>query len=108
MGVRDGLKKKALEVGSRAVERLMADEERAMKVAAAFGRVQAGKKALEKRQEDVMRVLQLATKSDFKGVGKQLSGLKRRIRELEEQLDGLSAERAAGPGRTGRASDERQ
>ncbi|MCI0569619.1 MAG: hypothetical protein L0Y66_02600 [Myxococcaceae bacterium] len=93
MSVRKRLTEKALGVGQKAVERFFADEQRAMKVAAAVGKVQQGKRALEKRQEGLMRALQLATRSDFKSVGKQLSGLKRRIRELEERLDALATER---------------
>jgi hypothetical protein len=36
-----------------------------------------------------MRAFQLAVKSDFGKVSKQLSSLKRRTRELEERLDRL-------------------
>jgi hypothetical protein len=96
MSVRKSLTQRALGLGQKAVERLLADEQRAMKVAAAVGKVQEGKRALEKRQDDVLRALQLATRSDFKGVGKQLSGLKRRVRELDERLESLAAERESG------------
>ena len=36
-----------------------------------------------------MRAFSLAPKSDFKAVGKKLSALKRRLRELDEKLDRL-------------------
>jgi hypothetical protein len=36
-----------------------------------------------------MKAFHFAPKSEFKALGKQLSGLKRRLRELEEKLDAL-------------------
>lgn len=90
MGIRDDLKKQALEVSSKAMEKLMADEKRAMAIANAIGRVQRGKQALDRGQEELMKAFHFAPRSDFKAVGKQLSGLKRRLRELDEKLDDLS------------------
>ena len=93
MGLRKNIRQKALDLSQKAMERLMADEKRAMKVAEAIGKVQRGKQALDKGQEEVMKALNLATRSDFKSVGKQLSSLKRRLRDLEEKLDQASAQR---------------
>ncbi|WP_224366556.1 hypothetical protein [Hyalangium versicolor] len=90
MGFADELKKKALGVSSKAMEKLMADEKRAMQVANAIGKVQRGKQAFDKGQEELMRALNFAPKSDFKAVGKKLSSLKRRLRELDEKLDSLN------------------
>ncbi len=87
MGLRKNLKQKALDLSQKAMERLMADEKRAMKVAEAIGSVQRGKQTLDRGQEQVLKALNLATQSDFKTVGKQLSSLKRRLRDLEEKLD---------------------
>jgi hypothetical protein len=92
MGIGESLKKKALSVSAKAMEKLMADEKRAMQIANAIGTVQRGKQALDKGQEGLMRALNFAPKSDFKAVGKKLSGLKRRLRELDEKLDSLSNE----------------
>ena len=92
MGIRQDLKKQALEVSQKAVEKLMADEKRAMTVAQALGSVQRGKQALDRGQEELMRVLSFAPKSDFKAVGRKLSGLKRRLRELDEKLDEIAGE----------------
>jgi hypothetical protein len=86
---RSSLRAKALGLSQKAFERLMSDEQRAQWVAQAVGRVQRGKKALDRGQEELMRALQLAVKSDFGKVGKQLSSLKRRTRELEERQDRL-------------------
>ncbi|HEX8435506.1 hypothetical protein [Archangium sp.] len=90
MGIREDLKKQALGMSQKAVEKLMADEKRAMTVAQALGSVQRGKQALDKGQEELMRALNFAPKSDFKAVGKKLSGLKRRLRELDEKLEEIS------------------
>jgi hypothetical protein len=89
MALRERLKKQALDYSQKAVERLMSDEKRAGKVAAAIGTVQRGKKALDKTQADLMRALSLAPQADFKGLGKELAGLKRRLRDLDEKVDAL-------------------
>ena len=57
--------------------------------AQALGRVQRGKKALDRGGEELLRAFQVAVRSDFGAVSKQLSSLKRRSRELEEKLDRL-------------------
>ncbi|WP_375773391.1 hypothetical protein NR798_21740 [Archangium gephyra] len=90
MGIRQDLKKQALGVSQKAMEKLLADEKRAMAVAQALGSVQRGKQALDRGQEELMRALSFATRSDFKAVGKKLSGLKRRLRELDEKLEEIS------------------
>jgi len=88
-GKRSSLRAQALGISQKAFERLMVDEQRAQWVAQAVGHVQRGKKALDRGQEELMRALQLAVRSDFGKVSKQLSSLKRRTRELEERLDRL-------------------
>ena len=86
---RSSLRAQALGMSQKAFERLMADEQRAQWVAQALGRVQRGKRALDRGQEELMHAFQLAVKSDFGQMSKQLSSLKRRTRELEERLDRL-------------------
>ncbi len=90
MGIGKELKKRALGMSAKAMEKLMADEKRAMQIANAIGTVQRGKQAIDKGQEELLRVLNFAPKSDFKAVGKKLSSLKRRLRELDEKLDALN------------------
>ena len=89
MGFRDDLKRQALSLSQRAIETLMADEARAMRIAGAIGKMQRGRAAFTRGQDQLMRVFGFASKSDFKTVGKKLSTLKRRSRELEEKLDQL-------------------
>jgi hypothetical protein len=92
MGIRQDLKKQALGLSQKAVEKLMADEKRAMAIAQALGSVQRGKQALDRGQEELMRALSFAPQSDFKAVGRKLSSLKRRLRELDEKLEELVGE----------------
>jgi polyhydroxyalkanoate synthesis regulator phasin len=86
VALRSTLKQQALGLSAKAMERLMSDEKRAMKIANAIGSVQRGKQALDRGQDELMKALNLATKSDFKAVGKRLSSLKRRLRDLEDKL----------------------
>ena len=90
MGMGENLKKQALGMSQKAVEKLMADEKRALALAQALGSVQRGKQALDRGQEELMRALSFAPRSDFKAVGKKLSGLKRRLRELDEKLEEIA------------------
>lgn len=89
MGIRRKIKDRAMGLSQKALEKLFADEKRAMQIANAIGQVQRGKQSLDKGQEDLMRAMSLAPKGDFKALGKQLSVLKRRLRELDERLDKL-------------------
>ncbi|WP_141618998.1 hypothetical protein [Myxococcus sp. AB036A] len=89
MGIKDDLKKQALNVSGKAMEKLMADDRRAMAIANAIGKAQRGKQALDRGQEELMKALNFAPRSEFKALGKQLSGLKRRLRELDEKLGEL-------------------
>ena len=89
MGLTKELKKQAMALSQKAMERLFADEKRAMRIASAIGSVQKGKQELDKRQDQLMHALSFATRSDYKAVGKQLSALKRRMRELDEKLGTL-------------------
>jgi hypothetical protein len=91
MGLSKKLKDEAMSLSSKAMEKLMSDDKRAMQIANAIGSVQRGKEAFDKGQSELMRQLNLAPKSDFKALGKQLSSLKRRIRELDEKLEGLAS-----------------
>lgn len=93
MGMRKKLREQAFDFSRRTMERLLADERRAHVVAGALGRVQRGKRALDRGQEELMRALQLASKSEFKTLGKVLSGLKRRARDLDDRLSRVAPKR---------------
>ena len=89
MGFTEKIKNEAMGLSQKAMEKIFADEKRAQKVAEAIGAVQRGKAAFDATQRAVMHQLNFASRQDFKELGKQLSGLKRRVKELEAKLDGL-------------------
>jgi hypothetical protein len=89
MGLADDLKKRALGASQKAVEQLLADPSRAERIGRVVGQVQRGKAAVDKGQEQLLKALGFATQGDFKAVGKQLAGLKRRARLLGERLASL-------------------
>lgn len=91
MGLRQDLKRRAISLSQKAMEKLFANEERAMRIAGAIGKVQRGKAAFDRGQDQLLRSLSFAARSDFKEVGKQLSALKRRLADLEEKVDLLGA-----------------
>ena len=86
MGLTDRLKREALGLSQKAMERLFADDKRATRIANVIGKVQQGKAAFDKGQVSVMHQLNFASRADFKELGKQLSALRRRVRELDEKL----------------------
>lgn len=81
------LKTRTMGMLGKTVERLLADEKRAAKVAKAVGRMQKGKEALDKAQESALRAVGFASKNDYKDVGKKISSLKRRVRHLAEKIE---------------------
>ena len=89
MGIASRLKARALGFGQRAMERLFADEKRAQQVVQVIGRAQRAKKTIDSTQRVVMHQLNFATRQDFKDLGRQLSGLKKRLRSLDDKLTSL-------------------
>lgn len=89
MGLGSRLKKRALGLSSKAVERFMSDDRRAQRLVEALGAVQRGKKLVDQGQAVLLHQLSFATRSDFKSLGKQLGSLRRRVQALETKLDRL-------------------
>lgn len=89
------LRERATEVGMKAMGKLFEDPRRAEAIAKAIGALQKAKEALDDAQEKALRAAGLVTREDFKDVGKRLSALKRRVRELADDLDGLIARQDA-------------
>lgn len=89
MGIRGQLKKQAMGLSQKAMEKLFADEKRAEKVVAMMGKAQQAKKSVDSAQRAVLHQFNFATKQDFKELGKQLSSLKKRLRSLDEKLGKL-------------------
>ncbi len=91
------LRERAAEVGMRAMGKLFEDPRRAEAIAAAIGGLQRAKQAIDEAQEKALRAAGLVTREDFKAAGKRLSALKRRCRELADELDQLVAQQKKGP-----------
>ena len=86
------LRQHATELGMKAMGKLFEDPKRAEAIAAAIGGLQRAKQALDEAQEKALRAAGLVTREDFKDAGKRISALKRRVRELADDLDILIAQ----------------
>ena len=89
------LGERAAEMGIKAMGKLFEDPRRAEAIAKAIGALQKAKEALDDAQHKALRAAGLVTREDFKGAGKRLSALKRRVRELADDLDQLIAQQNA-------------
>ncbi|HEX4383569.1 MAG TPA: hypothetical protein VH083_11480 [Myxococcales bacterium] len=87
------LRERATGLGMKAMTKLFEDPKRAEAIASAIGGLQKAKTALDEVQEKALRAAGLVTREDFKDAGKRLSALKRRCRELAEELDQLLQEK---------------
>ena len=83
---------RAAELGMKAMGKIFEDPRRAEAIASAIGGLQKAKAALDEIQEKALRAAGLVTREDFKDAGKRLSALKRRCRDLAEELDQLISE----------------
>ena len=83
------LRERAAELGMKAMGKLFEDPKRAEAIAAAIGGLQKAKTALDEAQVKALKAAGLPTRDDFKEAGKRISALKRRCRELAEELDQL-------------------
>ena len=92
MGLRSSLKGKAVGLTQQALERLLSDEGRAQQVAEAVGAVQGAKARLDATQRAVMTQLSLATRGDFKELGRSVSGLGKRVLRLAQKLEARGRE----------------
>lgn len=86
------LRERATELGMKAMGKLFEDPKRAEAIAKAVGGLQRAKQALDEAQQRALKAAGMVTREDFKDAGKRLSSLKRRCRELAEELDQLLAE----------------
>ena len=86
------LRQRATELGMKAMGKLFEDPKRAEAIASAIGGLQRAKGALDEAQEKALRAAGLVTKEDFQEAGKRISALKRRVRELADDLDNLIAQ----------------
>ena len=83
------LRERATELGMKVAAKVFEDPRRAEAIASAIGGLQKAKAALDEAQEKALRAAGLVTREDFKAAGKRLSQLKRRCKELADELDQL-------------------
>ncbi len=83
------MRERATAVGMKAMGKLCEDPKRAEAIASAIGGLQKAKAALDDAQQRALKMAGLPTREDFKDAGKRISALKRRCRELSEELDQL-------------------
>ncbi len=86
------VRERAAELGMKAMSKLFEDPKRAEAIAKAIGGLQQAKAAIDDAQEKALRAAGLVTREDFKSAGKRLSALKRRVRDLADELDSLVRE----------------
>jgi hypothetical protein len=93
---------------SKAAETVMSDPRGQDAVARAVGLAQRGRKKVEEVQEAVMKAAGIPGRQDMADLAKQLARLKRKARELEQELARRSAGGAgtAAAGSAGRDAPE--
>ncbi len=84
-----GLKSRAAKLGSKAAERVMKNEKAMAAIVQTAMKAQAGKKSLDKLGDGFLHALGFAARGDHKALGKQISGLKKKLRETAAKLDAL-------------------
>ena len=84
------VRERAAELGLKAMARLFEDPKRAEAIGKAIAGLQQAKQALDEAQEKALKMAGLPTREDFKTAGKRISALKRRVRELTEDLEGIA------------------
>lgn len=91
------VKDRAMEMGFKAMGKLMEDPKRAEAISKLFVRAQEGKQAVDAAQERILAAAGLASRADFKTMGKRISVMNRRARALDEKLTSLAQKwRATG------------
>lgn len=81
------LKQRARSLGERAVDELLASENRSDAVGAAVRRVQEGRRAFDENASRVIGAMGLATHDDLERVSRKVGRLRKRLNELLDRLD---------------------
>lgn len=92
MNLVDTLKRQALGLGGKAMEKVFADEKRAEQIGELFMFVQRGRKAVDSAQQAALRGVGMASTGDLKATGKRLAQLRRSARKLDEKLGRLAVQ----------------
>ena len=85
----DRIRDEGLKLGMKAVSKIMESPERAQKLMTAVQKVQSGKETLDQTTARLRNVVDLPSREDFKELGKRLGKLRREVRKLHSQLEGV-------------------
>ncbi|MBI5495373.1 MAG: hypothetical protein HY904_10145 [Deltaproteobacteria bacterium] len=88
-GVKQKLRDEGLKLGMKAMSKLMEDPDRAQKLMTAVQKVQDGKQSLDETTARLRNTAGLPSREDFKTMGKRVGKLRRDVRKLASQLDGV-------------------
>jgi hypothetical protein len=86
-GIPEALMEQGVAAATRAAKVVLEDPRGQEVLAAAVGAAQRGKRQLEEVQGMVMRAAGLPTKGDYGEVAKSMARLKRKLRDLANQVD---------------------
>lgn len=86
-----GLKDKGMQLGMKAMGKLMEKPERAERVMKAVQKVQQGREAVDEAAARVLNLSQLPAKSDMKDLGRQAGKLKREAKKILALIDEIEA-----------------
>lgn len=86
-----GIKEKGLQLGMKAMGKLMESPERAERVMKAVQSVQKGKEAVDDAAGRLLNLSQLPSKADMKDLGRQAGRLRREAKKILAELDELEA-----------------
>jgi hypothetical protein len=86
-----GLKDKGVQLGMKAMGKLMESPERAEKVMKAVQKVQQGREAVDEAAARMLNLSQLPAKTDLKDLSRQAGRLKREAKKILALLDDIEA-----------------
>ncbi len=83
------IKDKGMQLGMKAMGKLMEKPERAERVMKAVQKVQQGREAVDEAAARMLNLSQLPAKSDLKEIGRQAGRLKREAKKILALLDDI-------------------
>ena len=81
------LRDRARELGSRAVDDLLSDEQRAGRVGAAVRKLQGSRRAFDERASRVIAAFGFATQEDLERVSRKIGRVRKRLTRLRDRLE---------------------
>ena len=84
------VKDRATELGMRLLNEVMSDPEKAQRLMQAVQTVQEGRERVRHAEQAALHVVGLATQEDVARLGRRLSEVRRRLRQLSKRLDDLA------------------